>query len=84
MIQMGEMFLLEGISEMDHNILPRVRRVLDGLNPRIPPNYALMLWFTMQVYIYIYHYIMLNCIDEREQPRDEHKTLEQLLILSGL
>ena len=51
MISLGEAFVSRGISEMDADILPRVRRNLKGVNPRIPPNYALMLWFTLQVYI---------------------------------
>ena len=49
MISLGEEFISRGITEMDAHILPKVRVALGGVNPRIPPNYALMIWFTMEV-----------------------------------
>ena len=51
MISLGEEFISRGITEMDAHILPKVRVALEGVNPRIPPNYALMIWFTMEVSI---------------------------------
>ena len=53
MISLGEEFISRGLTEMDAHILPKVRVALGGVNPRIPPNYALMIWFTMEVSIYI-------------------------------
>ena len=49
MIKLGDAFLSEGIAEIDEIILPRIRRVLKGVNPRVPRNYAFMIWFTLQV-----------------------------------
>ena len=51
LISLGEAFSTRGISEMDANIGPRLRKFLEGLGviPRVLPSYALLFWFTMEV-----------------------------------
>ena len=40
----------EGIAKMDDDLLPELRRRLDGSAiPRVLPSYAILLWFTLEV-----------------------------------
>ena len=47
--------LEQGILEMDSDLLPELRSLLDGRAiPRVLPSYAIMLWFTLQVCNYTF------------------------------
>ena len=49
-ISLGARFIEQGIVEMDSDLLPELRSLLDGRAiPRVLPSYAIMLWFTLQV-----------------------------------
>ena len=49
-ISLGARFIEEGIAGMDGDLLPKLRRLLDGRAiPRVLPSYAIMLWFTFEV-----------------------------------
>ena len=49
-ISLGKRFIEEGIAGMDGDLLPELRRLLDGRAiPRVLPPYAIMLWFTFEV-----------------------------------
>lgn len=49
LISFGQLFLLSGVSKMDEKILTKIQISLKGGNHSLPPNYVLMLWFTLQV-----------------------------------
>ena len=51
LISLGKAFTTRGISEMDTNIVPKLRVSLGGLGviPRVLPSYALLFWFTLEV-----------------------------------
>ena len=52
LISLGQAFTTRGISEMDTNIVPKLRVSLGGLGviPRVLPSYALLFWFTLEVH----------------------------------
>ena len=58
MISLGEMFLMEGISEIDGTIYPKLKDMLpEGIWPRVVPGYATLLWFTEKVIFGMYKII---------------------------
>lgn len=49
-ISLGARFIEQGIVEMDSDLLPELRSLLDGRAiPRVLPYYAFMIWFTLEV-----------------------------------
>lgn len=49
-ISLGVEFSNRGIDEMDEEIIPKLRCVLErAIIPRVLPSYALLFWFTLEV-----------------------------------
>jgi hypothetical protein len=50
MIGLGKKFLEIGTTELDENILPTIRELIDtSVVPRVLPSYGILLWFTKEV-----------------------------------
>ena len=53
-IGLGKEFFATGVSEIDNYLLPMLAEKAGGsVNPRVMPSYAMLLWFTLKVYIII-------------------------------
>lgn len=49
-ISLGEKFFLEGINEVDNEILPKLReKAGDGIMSRVLLSYAILYWFCSKV-----------------------------------
>ena len=49
-ISLGKTFVEEGMSDIDHKIFPKLKKMLPGgVWPRVVPGYATLLWFTEKV-----------------------------------
>ena len=53
LIGLGNKFFSSGIAEVDHSIIPIItERAPSGINSRVVPSYAILLWFTLEVNLY--------------------------------
>lgn len=54
-IGLGKKFVLSGIKEMDEKLLPQLRSIVgQDTMPRVLPSYAMLLWFTIEVYMCVH------------------------------
>lgn len=53
LIGLGKKFFSTGVSEVDTEILPLLtERAPSGVNPRVMPSYAILLWFCLEVLLW--------------------------------
>ena len=56
-VALGKRFFSDGIDEVDESLVPLIEeRVGNQVLPRVLPNYAILLWFALQVWINAHTY----------------------------
>ena len=48
-VSLGAKFIIEGITQIDNEILPEIQKVASRVLPRVIPSYCILLWFTQEV-----------------------------------
>lgn len=49
-VSLGKKFLSEGVNEVDENTVPAFAKVAVNISPRVILSYAILHWFTVQVW----------------------------------
>ena len=49
-VGLGRRFFSSGVTTVDGDIIPALTERAQGVCPRVIPSYAILLWFTLEVY----------------------------------